>query len=444
MVNRSKAQSLWLVTAAYVVAVGGAGAAWLLYGPSATGRLWLDAFTADVIATLVVFVFSRAYRNSSFYDAFWSVIPPLLLIYWWAAGPLGLDSVRCWLVAIVVMYWAIRLTGNWAYSFPGLHHEDWRYPQLRDSAGRLEFFADLFGIHLIPTVQVFLGMLPVYVAVTRPGDGLMWLSWIAFAVGIAAVTLELVADTQMHRFVRDKKARRGDGPWTVGMVAAPELLRRDQLLVRPGPVRSRRRTRRCLVAVRRGGGGHGRDVPRRQHSDDGEAQPGPAPAVSGRDRSSADAHSPPAPKGRRMTRKPRVVIAGLGDSGLLTAIKLARHADVVGISAKPALVSGQELGLRLARPKDWARDNWISFDKYRGGLDRVRTVQATLTGLDLENRTVSGTAPDGSPITEPYDVLVISTGGCATASGASPRCRHPRRSPPTSPRRTSDWPRPTR
>jgi len=89
-VNRSKAQSLWLVTAAYVVAAG-AGAAWLLWGPSATGRLWLDAFIADVIATLVVFVFSRAYRNSSFYDAFWSVIPPLLLIYWWAAGPLGLD-----------------------------------------------------------------------------------------------------------------------------------------------------------------------------------------------------------------------------------------------------------------------------------------------------------------------------------------------------------------
>ncbi|MCB0944766.1 MAG: pyridine nucleotide-disulfide oxidoreductase, partial [Mycobacterium sp.] len=75
--------------------------------------------------------------------------------------------------------------------------------------------------------------------------------------------------------------------------------------------------------------------------------------------------------------RPRVVIAGLGDSGLLTAIKLARHADVVGISVKPALVSGQELGLRLARPKDWARDNWIPFDKFRG-LDRVRTVQATL------------------------------------------------------------------
>ena len=203
-VHRSKAQSLVLVTVAYVVAVA-AGAAWLLWGPSATGSLLLDAFIADVLATLVIFIFSRAYRNSSFYDAFWSVIPPLLLVYWWAAGPLGLDSLRCWLVAIVVLYWAVRLTGNWVYGFPGLHHEDWRYPLLRDGAGRWEFVADLFGIHLIPTVQVFLGMLPVYIAVTTPGHGLVWLSWIAFVIGIAAVTLELVADTQMHRFVAAKQ-----------------------------------------------------------------------------------------------------------------------------------------------------------------------------------------------------------------------------------------------
>jgi len=107
--------------------------------------------------------------------------------------------------------------------------------------------------------------------------------------------------------------------------------------------------------------------------------------------------------------QPRVVIAGLGDSGLLTAIKLSRHFDVVGISVKPALVSGQELGLRLARPKDWARDNWIPFDKFRG-LDRVRTVQATLTGVDFEHRTAHAEAPDGTPIEEPYDALVISTG----------------------------------
>ncbi len=107
--------------------------------------------------------------------------------------------------------------------------------------------------------------------------------------------------------------------------------------------------------------------------------------------------------------RPRVVIAGLGDSGLLTAIRLAGSADVVGISAKPALVSGQELGVRLTRPADWARDYLVPFDRYRR-LDRVRTVQAELAGLDLAARTVHARRPDGTELTETYDALVISTG----------------------------------
>src|ERR1700754_2609659 len=105
----------------------------------------------------------------------------------------------------------------------------------------------------------------------------------------------------------------------------------------------------------------------------------------------------------------RIVIAGLGDSGVLTAIRLARHAEVVGISAKPALVSGQELGWRLSRTHDWARANWIPFDRFRG-LDRVRTVHGTLTGLDTSARTVAIQHDDGSTSAEGYDALVISTG----------------------------------
>ncbi len=94
---------------------------------------------------------------------------------------------------------------------------------------------------------------------------------------------------------------------------------------------------------------------------------------------------------------------------MLTAIKLAKHAEVVGISAKPGLVSGQELGWRLSRPGEWARHNWIPFDKFRG-LDRVRTVQGTLTGVDLAAGKVFLDRPDGIAAVEPYDALVISTG----------------------------------
>ncbi|WP_307787668.1 FAD-dependent oxidoreductase [Mycolicibacterium sp. S2-37] len=111
----------------------------------------------------------------------------------------------------------------------------------------------------------------------------------------------------------------------------------------------------------------------------------------------------------RIGRRPTVLVAGLGDSGILTAIRLARHVGVVGISAKPELVSGQELGVRLARPDDWARDNRVAFARYRR-LDAVRRVHGVLTGVDLDARAVTVRLADGSLGVEPYDVLVISTG----------------------------------
>ena len=108
-----------------------------------------------------------------------------------------------------------------------------------------------------------------------------------------------------------------------------------------------------------------------------------------------------------MTR--RVVVAGLGDTGVLSAMKLAKHTDVVGISTKPGLVSGQELGWRLADPDHWARHNWIPFHRFRG-LDRIRTVHGTLTDVDLTARTVTVTRADGSTTPVAYDALVIATG----------------------------------
>ena len=111
----------------------------------------------------------------------------------------------------------------------------------------------------------------------------------------------------------------------------------------------------------------------------------------------------------RNPTRPRVVIAGLGDSGLLTAIHLTRHCDVVGISNKPGLVSGKELGTRLTRPRYWVQDYWISFDRYRR-LDSARTIHGTVTGVDLDERSVRVTDADGATTDEPYDILVISTG----------------------------------
>lgn len=194
----SRTTSFVRVMIAYVVALGVA-AAWLWLGPD-TGHLWLDTLIADLWATLVIFGFSRRYSNSSMYDAYWSVVPPVLLVYWWAAGDVGIGAVHCWVIAVVVAVWAIRLTVNWAIGWPGLHHEDWRYGLLKERAGGAAFIVDLFAIHVIPTIQVFLGMVPVYIAVTHTDSTIGWLTALAAVVGVAAISLEYVADAQLRRF----------------------------------------------------------------------------------------------------------------------------------------------------------------------------------------------------------------------------------------------------
>jgi steroid 5-alpha reductase family enzyme len=199
----SRTGALTRVLVVYVIAFC-AFAAWFAWGPQ-TGSLWLDGLIADLLATIVVFVGSRVHGNSSFYDPYWSVLPPALAVAWWMRSDAPVDDVRAWLVILVILVWAIRLTANWIYTFPSLAHEDWRYPMLREKAGRWEFVVDLMGIHVIPTLQVFAGMLPVYVVLTQGDRSVGWLDAVAVLVGLGAVAIELVADIQMHRFAATKQ-----------------------------------------------------------------------------------------------------------------------------------------------------------------------------------------------------------------------------------------------
>jgi steroid 5-alpha reductase family enzyme len=166
--------------------------------------LW-KAFVADCVATVVIFIFSRVHKNSSFYDAYWSVIPPLLAIYWAATAIPGIAPARQWLVFVLVSLWAVRLTWNWASHWSGLDHEDWRYGPLREKAGPFAILVDFFGIHLIPTLQVFAGCLPLYAAMHLGVAPLGWLDGLAAFVTLGAIAIETLADIQLHRFLATRQ-----------------------------------------------------------------------------------------------------------------------------------------------------------------------------------------------------------------------------------------------
>lgn len=68
----------------------------------------LRLFIADFIATVFVWLWGVIFRNSSVYDPYWSVAPPLMLTGY--AIHCEAYSLPVMLMLVAVWYWAIRLT----------------------------------------------------------------------------------------------------------------------------------------------------------------------------------------------------------------------------------------------------------------------------------------------------------------------------------------------
>ena len=198
----SRGRSLALVAIAYVVALA-AGGLTLVVAPIEDPIL--RTFAADVVATLVIFGWSMAYDNSSFYDAYWSVIPIAIVLYWIQIADPTASAARMGAVSFVVFVWGWRLTYNWARGWTGLDHEDWRYVDFRERFPRSYWLVSLLGIHFFPTVIVFAGMVAVWPAFAADPRAVGLIDGLALAVGITGIGLEWLADRQLNAFVKGPK-----------------------------------------------------------------------------------------------------------------------------------------------------------------------------------------------------------------------------------------------
>lgn len=194
----SRERALVLVTLAYVMAIA-AGWATVVFAPIEDPIY--RTLAADVVATLVIFGWSMAYDNSSFYDAYWSVIPPLIVVYWITLAEPGVPLLRTAGVVLVSFVWGARLTWNWARGWTGLDHEDWRYVDFRAVSERFYWAISLGGIHFFPTFIVFAGLVAVHPALVAPGRPPGWIDALALAVGLGGIAFEWIADNQLRAFV---------------------------------------------------------------------------------------------------------------------------------------------------------------------------------------------------------------------------------------------------
>ncbi len=157
--------------------------------------IFIKQLVFDVVATVVVFVFSVWLKNSSVYDAYWSLTPMVMSV--WLFISCQSFSIMQLLFLVAFNIWGARLTINWVMVFTDFSYEDWRYKKFRDETPRLFWpVVNFFGIHFMPTAVVFLGMLPMYkVASMKLG---VW-SVLGVLVMLFGVALEYFADRDMHK-----------------------------------------------------------------------------------------------------------------------------------------------------------------------------------------------------------------------------------------------------
>ena len=168
----------------------------------------LEILIADVVATCVIYGFSVVYKNSSFYDPYWSVIPPFILFFCICSHgyPITLPVIA---LTTATIFWSIRLTLNWMKTWEGLHHEDWRYIDMRNRMGKqFQLLGNFGGIHMYPTLQVFFCCVPMYFIVQESYmvvnfsqlEGNIILPLIGFAISMIGILFEIIADQQLHDF----------------------------------------------------------------------------------------------------------------------------------------------------------------------------------------------------------------------------------------------------
>ena len=194
--NYPKGRSIALITAIYVLA----GVAGVLFFNQLTALsvapLWALLW-ADVLATVIVWLFGLLYENVSVYDPYWSVFPPVVFLLW--AFYTHTWSVPMILLLVATWYWGWRLTRNWVLTFKGIGHEDWRYSQYRSKHPLLFHLINLFGLNMMPTLVVFMAMLPALMLYNTSITANL-LTWLGFLICLAAPTIQLIADKQIHNF----------------------------------------------------------------------------------------------------------------------------------------------------------------------------------------------------------------------------------------------------
>ncbi|MDR3318266.1 MAG: DUF1295 domain-containing protein [Clostridiales bacterium] len=201
--NGKKLGAYLIIGGCYAAACAVGWLVFLLLTPERNGAsdiVW-GLLAGDAAATVIVWAFGLIFKNSSFYDPYWSLVPWLLIL----GVMIRYNLFRSANIVFLTVFggWSWRLTINWAYTCTDLKCQDWRYVMFKEQNKPVMWhIINFFGINMIPTALVFIGTMPAVLMLLENADFAPSMLTGA-AVIIGAVLLEVFADLAMHGFRRN-------------------------------------------------------------------------------------------------------------------------------------------------------------------------------------------------------------------------------------------------
>lgn len=198
---REKTKAILIITVIYIImfVIG-----YLSYAFIPLPSILLSVLVADVIMTIFIWLLSLILKNASLYDPYWSVVPPVIILFLMIdQANFGMNLI---LLLIGVLIWSIRLTYNWAKLFKGLHEQDWRYDQIKAFNPKLFPLTNLTGIMMFPTLIVFAQLIGL-TAMIEVDHQLGISTIIGFILIVLATLLQFISDSQMQIFKKTNQVK---------------------------------------------------------------------------------------------------------------------------------------------------------------------------------------------------------------------------------------------
>lgn len=200
----TKKQTGWFFIGAYMIAIVVGLMTYQLLKEPISNILFLTLI-ANIVMTFIIYLIGLFVKNASMYDPYWSVIPPIIMVWWMIDLKVSIN-VTVVLLLVGMMVWAVRLTYNWWKNWTGFKEQDWRYDLIEEKTKGFYFLSNFAAIHLIPTLVVYLQLINVYHLLAQPSALNLWVV-LGFMLMILAAGLQFFADKQMFEFRQNRPSK---------------------------------------------------------------------------------------------------------------------------------------------------------------------------------------------------------------------------------------------